>query len=512
MRRSKGVSSKVESFGGGTSRRAFLRGSLGAMSAAVIPRHVLGGRGYVAANDRLAVAFVGVGSQGMRVMMELMAYPQVQAVAVCDPNRGSGDFIEWGRGELRGKVRRLLDDSTWGEGREGAWCGREVALDIVNRYYAKRSGAESYRGCTAYADFRELLERESDIDAVVVGTPDHVHAAVSVAAMRKGKHVYCQKPMCRTVHEARTMAKVAAETGAVTQVAVGNSASEATRVLAEWVAAGAVGSVREVHNWSARPFWPQGIGRPTETLPVPDYLDWDIWLGPAPARPYHPVYQPFVWRGWFDFGTGAIGDMGCYSFDTIFRVLQLEKPDLVEATGSVRWIRNGNVVEVFQNGETYPDAMTARIAFPTRGNLARAEVFWYDGGIKPPRPAELETSESLADEGMLLVGDEGKILCDFNGGAPRLLPKRRAESFSQPAKTLPRSPGHYEEWLQACRGERITPAANFEFTARVTESILVPLAAHRAKQVLRWSENRWVPENSTLQGILAPAYRDGWSL
>ncbi|GAB4230200.1 MAG: Gfo/Idh/MocA family oxidoreductase [Acidobacteriota bacterium] len=494
-----------------SSRRDFLRqGVATAFSVAVVPRHVLGGAGFVAPSDQLATAFIGVGSQGMRVMMELLRYQELRGVAVCDPNRGSGDFIEWGPGELRNKVRQLLGDMSWGEGRQGAWCGREVAQEVVNRYYARQTGRAGYADCRAYADYRELLEREQDLDAVVVCTPDHHHAPASILAMRKGKHVFCQKPMCRTLHEAELMARVEAETGVATQVATGNAASEATRVLAEWVAAGAIGTVREVHNWSARPFWPQGIGRPEGTPPVPEYLDWNLWLGPAPERPYHPAYQPFVWRAWFDFGAGAIGDMGCYSFDTLFRVLHLDRPDLVEASGSVRWIREGNVTRAFENRETYPDAMTAHLHFPGRSGSEGIDVYWYDGGLKPPAPPELAAGEELPREGMLLVGDEGRMLCNFTGGAPRILPKSRADAFTPPPKTLPRSPGHYEEWLQACRGGAEKPGAHFGFAARVTEAILLPLAAVRLGKRLRREGGNWVPGGRELDAITSPAYREGW--
>src|ERR1051326_2381253 len=199
----------------------------------------------------------------------------------------------------------------------------------------RRSG--NSRGCSAYSDFRELLDKERGVDAVVVCTTDNLHAAVSAAAMKKKKHVFCQKPLTHTIYEARQIAQLARETGVATQIAVGNQPSEDPRRLCKWIWRGAIGPVREVVNWSSRPFWPQGLDRPQSAEPVPDGLDWDLWLGPAPERPFNHAYAPFVWRGWADFGCGALGDMGCYSYDTIFRVLKLEAPLSVEASSTDRY-------------------------------------------------------------------------------------------------------------------------------------------------------------------------------
>ncbi len=223
--------------------------------------------------------------------------------------------------------------------------------------------------------------------------------------MKKRKHVFCQKPLTHTIYEARRIAEIARETGVATQIAVGNQASESTRQLCEWIWDGAIGPVREVKNWSSRPFWPQGIERPKETEPVPEGLDWDLWLGPAPERPFNHAYLPFVWRGWTDFGCGALGDMGSYSFDTIFRVLKLEAPVSVESSSSDRY------------DETYPLASIVRYSFPARGEMPPVKFTWYDGGLKPERPDELEENRPLKgdggeeDEGLLFIGDRGKILC-----------------------------------------------------------------------------------------------------
>jgi predicted dehydrogenase len=321
--------------------------------------------------------------------------------------------------------------------------------------------------------------------------------------MRKGKHVYCQKPMTRSIFEARRMGEVARETKVATQVAVGNQASEETRSLCEWIWAGAIGPVREVHNWSSRPFWPQGIERPKDEEPVPEGLDWDLWLGPAPARPYNHVYLPFVWRGWFDFGTGAIGDMGCYSFDTIFRVLKLGAPASVEASST----------RVFP--ETFPQASLIHFSFPARGDMPAVQVHWYDGGLTPLRPQDLEEGRGLAgeeNEGLLFIGDQGTIMCGFTGEGPRLLPESKMKTFQPPPKTLPRSMGHDREWIEACKGGK--PAgANFEFEAAITETILLGNVALRAGKKLSWDAgNLKVTNVPTAQPYVSPEYRPGWTL
>src|SRR5881396_2641735 len=350
------------------SRRTFL-GQTAAAVFSIVPRRVLGGAGYVPPSDKINIAFVGVGSQGLRVMLHFLREPDVQGIAVCDPNKVSANYPQWNAHEFCNSVRKLLGaDSGWD------WlspdkpiqlthslrvtsgvAGREPCQKIVDAYYGAQQRSGEYRGCAAYSDFRELLEKQKGVDAVVVCTTDNLHAAVSAAAMKKGKHVFCQKPLTHTIHEARRMVEIARETGVATQIAVGNLASEATRLLCEWIWDGAIGPVREVINWSSRPFWPQGLERPKEAQPVPDGLDWDLWLGPAAERPFNHAYLPFVWRGWDDFGCGALGDMGPYSFDTIFRVLKLEAPVSVEASSSERY------------EETYPLASIVRYNFPARG-------------------------------------------------------------------------------------------------------------------------------------------------
>jgi predicted dehydrogenase len=435
-------------------------------------------------------------------MMDLLKQPDIKVTSVCDVNKESFDYVEWFPNELRDKQRALLgsEDSEWGYDWKGPTCGREPARRLVDAYYSTLEPSGQYRGCTGYVDYRELLEKERDLDAVIVGTPDHTHTVISIAAMKKGKHVFCQKPLTHSIYEARRIAEVARETRVATQVAIGNQASEATRLLCEWIWAGAIGSVREVHNWSTRPFWPQGLERPKNEDPVTNSFNWDLWLGPAPFRPYNRAYQPFTWRGWFDFGTGSLGDMGCYSFDTIFRVLKLAAPETVDASSTKAF------------SESFPQASIIHFSFPARGEMPPVKLSWYDAGLRPPRPLELEEGKEMGreNEGLLFVGDKGSIICAFNGGSPRLIPDSKMQEFKQPPKTLPRSKGNYDEWISACKGG---PAggANFEFEGPITETVLLGNVALRAGKKISWdSANMKVTNLPDAQQFVKPEERQGW--
>jgi predicted dehydrogenase len=494
------------------SRRRFLAA---AATCTIVPRHVLGGPGQVPPSGKVNLAFIGVGSQGLRVMLSFLREQKVQALAVCDPNRSSADYPQWSASEFRNGVRRLLNTTsgwdwlspnrpirlTRSTTATSGVAGREPCQKIVDAVYGARRRSGEYRGCKAYEDFRELLEKEKDVDAVVVGTTDNLHAAVAVAAMRKGKHVYCQKPMAHTVYEARRMAEVARAKGVATQVAVLNAASEDTRRIGAWVAEGAIGPVRQVHNWSSRPFWAQGLDRPREAQRVPEGLNWDLWLGPAPERPFHRAYLPFVWRGWYDFGGGALGDMGCYSFDTVFRALKLGPPTSVEASCTERY------------DETFPQASIIHFDFPARGALPPVRLTWYDGGLRPPAPDGLGGEEGLDKEGLLFVGERGAILAGFSGRGPRLLAGAKREAPERPQRAAPRSPRNQQEWLEACLGSKARPAADFEFSGVVTEALLLGNVALRTGRKVVWDAANLKAVNvASAERYIRPPRREGWSL
>jgi predicted dehydrogenase len=528
-------------------RREFTAATAGALT--IVPRHVLGGSGYTPPSDKITLAVVGMGRQGMVVMMSLLSQPDIQVVSVCDVNQGSKEYAEYNSNAMLTAARRLLGMGfeTWGED----WAspgtvqltksfstslgigGREPAKKLVEAYYGTRNESESYKGCTAYADFRELLEKEADLDAVYVATPDHWHAPISLAAMRKGKHVLCQKPMAHSIGEARRMAAVAREMKVVTSLPVNNPSSAATNTISEWIADGAIGRVREVHNWSSRPYWPQAVDRPKETMPVPPNLNWEMWVGPAPQRPYHKTYQPFVWRGWYDFGCGSFGDMGCYSFAGIFKILGLTPPTSVEACSG----------ESFE--ETFPQASIVHLDFPARGANPPVRLTWYDGGLHPPRPAGLSEQDERQfrhrQEGVMYVGEKGFLLAGFNGDNPRVYPpspkyvlpprpevpvsaqstttttqaprpEGQTTAPSAPTQASQRRDGAIEAWIAACKGGAPT-LVNFEAQAPVTEALLLGCLAQRLPgEKLVWDTAQMkVTNHEKANGFVDPPYREGYT-
>jgi predicted dehydrogenase len=369
-----------------------------------------------------------------------------------------------------------------------------VALCDVDWAFAGRT-FRRFPNAKQYKDFRVMLEKQKGIDAVVIATPDHTHAIAAMTAIQLGKHVYCEKPLTYSVEESRKLAAAAREAKIATQMGNSGQAKEEVRVTAEYVLSGAIGPVREVHVWSDRPIWPQGIGRPSETQPVPETLDWDLWLGVAPERPFNGAYHPFKWRGWRDFGTGALGDMGCHAFHPIFRVLKLGHPTSVEACSSDKKT---------VSPETYPLASIVRYQFPAREDMPPLALTWYDGGLRPARPPELEEERALEDGGTLYVGDKGKML----GHIP--IPEARRKELGQPPKTLPRSPGHFQEWFQACKGGE--PAgANFDIASLVTQTVLLGNIALRTGKQLIWDGNQ-ITNDPEANQFLTREYRAGWSV
>ena len=443
------------------SRRRFLAATGAVTTFMALPAGVLGRAGATSPNSTLNIAGIGVGGQGGRDVDEVSAE---NIVALCDV------------------------DSMH-------------AAPMFQKYpKAKR-----------YQDFREMLDQEKSIDAVVVGTPDHLHAIVSMTAIKHGKHVYCEKPLTRTVFEARALAKAAQDAKVVTQMGNQGMAFEGNRLINEWLWDGAIGPVREAHVWSDRPthrgkmplWWPQGIERPKDTPPIPDTLDWDLWLGPAPFRPYHPAYVPFRWRGWWDFGTGGLGDMGIHNLAPVFSALKLGAPETVQASST----------PIFP--ETVPVAAVVHYQFPARADMPPLKLHWYDGGLLPERPAELEENRELDHEdGILLIGDKGKMLVTGWGGKqPRLLPASLDQDYKRPPQTLPRSIGHYTEWVQACKTGSPT-RSNFGFSGPLTEAVLLgSVCIRNGGEKLVWdAENLKITNDPDANKYLHYEYRKGWSL
>ena len=431
----------------------------------IVPRHALGGAGFKAPSEKLNIAGIGVGGQGHN---DLMNMTSENIVALCD-----------------------VDD-------------RHAA-----HTYKQWPNARHHR------DFRKMLEVQKDIDAVTIATPDHLHFAICMAAIQLGKHVYCQKPLTHTIAEARALAKAAKASNVATQMGNQGNAGEGVRLIQEWIEDGAIGTVREVQCWTNKPECPTGIDRPKETPPVPEGLDWDLWLGPAPARPYHPAYLPFKWRSWWDFGSCSLGDMACHVMNTPWRALNLGMPVSVEAHS------NGGT------DETGPLSSIIYYEFPSRGDGQPFRLTWYDGGMMPPRPAELEEERRMGDnEGCLFVGDKGKIICCCYGQSPRIIPEAKMKAHGRGNPRLARSPGHYVEWLNACKGGP-KPGSHFEHAAVLTEVVQLGNVALRTGRLLHASHHNqngycaklfWDKENGKVTNVpdanqfLQTEYRKGWEV
>jgi predicted dehydrogenase len=464
------------------SRRTFV-GTVATTAAGltIVPRHVLGA-GYQAPSDTVNVAVVGyIHGMGTENLNAVAKTDNIVALCDCDESEAA-------------KAR-----------------------------LAQRKTLETHPKAKQYKDYRVMLEQQKDIDAVIVATPDHTHAVVAMAAMQMGKHVYVQKPLTRTISEARALTEAAKKYKVVTQMGNQGHSEEGLRLMQEWLDAGAIGPVREVHCWTNRPIWPQGMPRPAETPPVPAGLDWDLWLGPAPTRPFHTTYHPFGWRAWQDFGAGAMGDMACHVMDAAYTILRLGAPTSIIANIAY------NVLRVDVPGpfpfrrvaydDSFPPASIIHLTFPERGNLPPVKVHWYDGGLLPERPEDLEPERKMPESGTIFVGDKGKMWCETYSESPRLIPESAMQAFApqRPARTLPRVPGgrigHEQNWVDAIRGKQ-TAVAQFDYAGPFTEAVLLGNVA------MRFPGTRLMWDAATMQVTNLPEanqfvqhqYRQGWSL
>ena len=442
-----------------TNRREFIAASASVASAfSILPRHVCGATGRPAPSDKLNVACIGIGGQGGGVSRDLAKLANVNIVAVCD---------------------------------------------VQQAHEAKM--AKEYPNSPFYQDYRVMLEKEKAIDAVMVATPDHWHAPISLHAMRLGKHVYCEKPLTHTIEEARLMQRVATEQKVVTQMGNNGHGGEGLRQTKEWIDAGVIGKVTEVHTWSDRPgkFWQtQGKPKPTHSEPIPATLDWDLWLGPAAYRPYHSSYAPRQWRGFYDFGCGALGDMMVHNADPAWYALDLGAPYLVEAeTGP-------------PNPDTFPEWCIVTWHFASKGKNGPIKLVWYDGGKKPPLPPGSEPDRKLDDNGIYFVGDKGAMICGGWSGAPRLVPDSAMANFEPPKPTIARSSGHRVEWVQACiDGKPEDAKAGFWYSAPFTESLLVGVLPIRLGKKIEWDAIAMQATNAPeADALIRKTYRKGFEL
>lgn len=497
-------------------RRKFVGTAVASGAFSIVPRYVLGGSGHVAPNDKITLANIGMGTQGFRELGGLLADPQIQIVAVCDPNTDSNDYVEWGKNGIRNLLRKYLGNPSWREDASGGPGGREVGRQVIDAYYAGQRGADQFKACAAYADFRELLEQEKDLDAVKVMTPDHLHATISIAAMRKGKHVLMHKPVANRLYEGRLAVDTARQAKVATHLlAYGSGTGNAA--IANRVKQGVIGKLREIHNWTNRPVWPQYTEIPKDRPSIPKGLDWDLWLGPAVDRPYHPHYTHTVFRGWYDFGGGSMADMGIYSLWPVFTTLGLGVPTGAEAWATHTCAIVDHVSRPVKNDFAYPIGCSIRLKFAARGDQPPLDLFWYDGGMKPRLPHEIESHDiQLTREGILFVGDEGSILAGFHGQNPQRFARGKREPLDINGALPEGQRRNYERrhrlWLDACQGGEPS-AGSFPNAAPITDAVNLGTVALRAgRKVLFDSENMKITNVPQANQYLVRQYRPGWEL
>jgi predicted dehydrogenase len=462
-------------------RRKFLASAGGAAAAAtIVPRYVLGGKGFTAPSDQLNIAMIGTGGQGMQNLRNLLRQDDVRIIALAD-------VTEWA--DYGGTYHRNVG-------------GRKPGFDRIHEYYSKRAATEDYPDCSVYVDFRKMLDKEQNIDAVVVSIPDHSHYNAAMAAVAHGKHIYVEKPLCHTIYEVRKLTEAARKAGIVTQMGNQGHGDEGLRLTYEWIRDGAIGPVHDVHAWSDGG---QREGCPGTGLkgnpPIPAGFDWDLWLGPIKKRPYHPDYTVGGWRDWWAFGTGRIGDFGCHNMDPAFFALDLGYPEWVQARSA------------WGDRDKRPFASVIYYQFPARGEMPPVKMTWYTG-LMPPRPDELEPGRELTGDGngILFVGEKGKIMCPGWAGNPRLIPEAKMKAYTLPPKTLKRVGGIYRDWIDAIKTGGKS-SADFGYSGPMAEVILMGVVAMRTEEKLYWdAPNMKATNYPEAEKYIIPEYYNGWKL
>lgn len=467
------------------SRRNFIKNAgLAAAAFTIVPRFTLGGKGFIPPSDTVYIAGIGAGGKGTSDLTGFAKNPHAKIVFLCD-----------------------TDD---------------------------RMAAESKKNFPAakyYKDFRTMLDKEQkNIDAVSVSTPDHTHAVAAMAAMQRGKHVYVQKPLTYSIYEARMLAEAAKKYKVVTQMGNQYASADHVRRAKEIVNAGLIGDVTEVQTWTNRPVWPQGVPTPTGKYEIPKELDWDLWLGPAKFTEYNPAYLPFNWRGWWNFGTGALGDMACHIMDAAFRILPIDYPTEVECSTTTMW--SGPFKEA-DYADSCPASSIIHLKFPRKDGKGDIKFTWMDGGLLPQRPQELRADEMLGDEngGYIFIGTKGKLMGDYNI-PPVLLPTSRMKDETLPPQTIARIPGaeagHYTEWVNACmKGYgKMELSSPFEYAGPMSEAVLMGNLALRSyamrgpdgkgypgrKKLLWDAKNMKITNFDEANQYVKREYRPGWGL
>jgi len=456
-----------------TSRRDFIKTAAATVAAFhFVPRHVLGGPRFVPPSEKVNIAIIGTGGQGRTNVRNLFPLDDAQIIAIADPAEtfNLDKFYYKGLG------------------------GRLPVKAEIEKHYAEKT--PNHR-CADYVDFRTMLEKEKAIDAVLIATPDHLHAYATVIAMRAGKHVYCEKPLTHNIWEARHVAKVAAETGVATQLGSQGHSSLGTRETIKAIQDNVIGAVRDIHVWVPAKRWnPTLTTRPTDTPPVPDGLNWDLWLGPRNERPFHTAYFPVAWRDFWDFGTTALGDFACHDMNSAVRAFNLPLPTRVEA-------RAAGVTD----SEIAPHGSIIYYTFPS------VRMTWYDAGLMPPSHEALGKF-SLPKRASLFIGEKGVIQCDGGGGYPRIFPETLRAEYKKTteAKKTKYSGDHHRNWIEACKGSGST-VSPFSYSAHLTEIALLGVLSLRAQKPIEWDapamKATGLPEADP---FIKETYRKGWEV
>ncbi|MEO5592376.1 MAG: Gfo/Idh/MocA family oxidoreductase [Chitinophagaceae bacterium] len=463
------------------SRRNFIKNTIVAGTGIfIVPRHVLG-RGFIPPSDKLNIAGVGIGGQGEGDLSAIAKSPNANISVLCD-----------------------VDE-------------RRAARTVTR-----------FPKATYYKDFRKMLDKEhKNIDAITVSTPDNTHAVVAIAAMQLGKHAYVQKPLTHDIFEARKLTEAAKKYRVVTQMGNQGGSGDGVRRMKEIYDAGLIGDVNKVVAWTNRPIWPQGLATPSGKFEIPKELDWDTWIGPASFIDYHPDYVPFNWRGWYAFGTGALGDMACHILDPAFRILPIDYPTEIECSANGSW--TGLATEA-NYPDSFPSSSIIHFTFPCKENKGDVKLTWMDGGLLPERPAELGADEAMGDwnGGIIMEGTKGKIMADCYGANPRILPLSKMQSLKLPQTILRVPEGHYVQWVNACIAGygKSTLSSPFEYAGPFTEAVLLGALAIRAykmkgsngkgtpgKKKLLWdAKNMHIKNLEEANQFVKREYRKGWEV
>lgn len=498
---------------GSIDRRKFIEGvSSAAIGLTIVPSTVLGGK-HIAPSDKINVAYIGLGTQGLRQLPDIIQLADVQITAVCDPQRKAINYYDWGPTWLRDQMRELMGNPNWNTGGNNTIPGGlDNGKEIVDAYYTKIG--KNYK-CNAYTDFRELLEKEKDLDAIQVMTPDHLHGIICAAALKRNIAVSVHKPLSNRLIEANKVFEMANKSGLTTHLQPWDLNGEDMPKIMKWINNGAIGELQEVHNWSFRPVWPQYANLPSDTPKVPDGFDWDIWLGPEADRPYHPHYTNMTFRGWYDFGGGSMADMGHYSLWTVFEHLKLGKPTIVEPNfNHVCGITEKGTAYKIKNDFSFPFASSMRFKYPAVDGRGAIDLVWYDGGMRPPVPKEFyDRGIDFPSEGIMFKGSKGIIMTQgFRATDPYLLSEgvKTSEEVSAAAGAV-KMPG-IQRFIEGIKtGQQIE--GGFRQAWPITEAVNLYAVALRSQKTLHYDADAMkIKNDQKANEYLDRTYRKGWGL